>query len=344
MTEVSPDRIGMRRALFDLGDQMRLAVGSAADTSTRLTSRLGDVVVSEVMLTGMGGSGIAGDIVSAVAAPDCGVPITVVKGYECPAFVGPSTVVLALSFSGDTEETLSVARRAHEAGAVVVAVSSGGTLAQLADEWGEPRYQVDETIPMPRAAVGAMAMPPLLALGVSGLLGDVDHQISAAIAQVDARLASLEDGAMTSHGDDSSLPIVCGAGDLGTTAALRWKTQINENAKIPAVVGTLPELCHNELAGWQVSADLAARVQPWFLRHDYEHPQNVKRFEYYAEVLVGAGVARPIEVTAAGSCPLAQLFDLLVQGDALSLDLAARLGRDPGPVDILTDLKSRLAR
>ena len=349
------DKFGMRDALLDLGSQMQQAVASAASTSqevARWQSAHTPGSIAGVVLAGMGGSGIAGDIVQAVGEASCEVPITVVKGYECPAFVGPATVVIALSFSGNTEETLSVANSAHQAGAKVIAVSSGGELARLAAKWGEPCYEVDAAIPMPRAAVGAMAMPPLLALAAAGLLSDADQQITAAIDQVNQRLASLASPA--SPANSASLPattaaqdsllLVCGAGNLGAAAALRWKTQINENAKLPALLSVLPELCHNELAGWEISSDLAQRVQPYFLRHDYEHPQNKRRFEFYAKALADAGVNAPIEVAAAGSGVAAQLLDLIAIGDDFSLRLAASLDRDPGPVDILMNLKTHLAQ
>ncbi len=349
------DQMGMRDALLDLGNQMRLAADNAAAASKQVTQQLSgasagastDAHITNVMLAGMGGSGIAGDVAQAVGEPSCPVPITVVKGYECPVFVGPSTLVVALSFSGNTEETLSVARAAHDSGARLVAVSSGGELARLAGEWGAPCYEVDSSIPMPRAAVGAMAVPPLLALAAAGLLSDAPQQIDEAITQVGSRLMSLAASAVAlpqSPAVQDSLLLVCGAGNLGAAAALRWKTQINENAKLPALLGVLPELCHNELAGWEVAPDIAQRVQPYFLRHGYEHPQNKKRFEFYADVLTDAGVRAPIEVHATGGCEMAQLFDLVVLGDDFSLRLAAALGRDPGPVDILMDLKAHLGK
>ncbi|HCB36853.1 MAG TPA: hypothetical protein DEP66_01190, partial [Acidimicrobiaceae bacterium] len=282
MTETAPDTIGMRRALLGLGDQLERAAASEPERELPAGASFANVV-----LAGMGGSGIAGDIAVAVAGPDCPVPMTVVKGYECPAFVGPGTLAAVLSFSGNTEETLSVAQAAHAAGATVVAVTSGGTLAELAEQWGAPVYRVDASIPMPRAAVGAMAVPPLLALRAAGLAGDVEEQVAGAVAQVRARLAGSAAGA------DGAAFVVCGAGDLGTAAALRWKTQLNENTKVPAAVGALPELCHNELAGWQVSLEHARRVRMFFLRHDFEHEQNKRRFEYYAQVLADAGVPAP---------------------------------------------------
>ncbi len=339
--------MGMRNALLDLGQQMQRSVDGAADVSQQVASLVkgAGAGISAVVLAGMGGSGIAGDIVRAVGETSCNVPITVVKGYECPVFVGPTTLLLALSFSGNTEETLSVTQSAYAAGANVISVSSGGELTQLAAQRSAPCYEVDAAIPMPRAAVGAMAIPPLLALAAAGLLGDADQQIAAAIAQVNTRLANLAGvPEPSSRAAQDSLLLVCGAGNLGAAAALRWKTQINENAKLPALLGELPELCHNELAGWQVSPEIAEKTLPYFLRHDYEHPQNKRRFEFYSDVLTDAGVTRPIAVAAAGTSPLAQMFDLIVMGDDLSLRLAASMGRDPGPVDILMDLKEHLAK
>jgi len=136
---------------------------------------------------------------------------------------------------------------------------------------------------------------------------------------------------------------VHGGGALGAAAALRWKTQVNENAKAPAFWNTQPELCHNEICGWgqdgDVTRQLITLVQ---LRHDAEHPQVIRRFELVAELLAET-VAHIVEVRAEGDGDLAQLFDLILVGDFVSLWMAANEGIDPGPVPALVELKAALA-
>ena len=347
------DSIGMAAAVDSLADQLTAALVSAETVPSPVRSR----PIADVIALGMGGSGIAGDIVAALAAPLMSAPVTVAKGYECPAFVGPSTLAIAVSFSGNTEETLEAASAANDAGASVVAVTSGGRLADLAREWDAPLYEVDPSIPMPRAAVGAISVAPLMALERAGLLSGVAGWVRAAVAQLQVRQNAFAADPEQAFGDDVSglvaevgmgdvLPIFYGGGALGAVAAGRAKAQVNENAKLPAYASAMPELCHNELAGW----DLAGRLMQGSplaviaLRHQFEHPQIRRRYEYTRRVLSGARIAVPYsELHAAGAGPMAQLFDLIYQVDVLSLRMAAAARRDPGPVTLLTGLKDFLA-
>ncbi len=139
-----------------------------------------------------------------------------------------------------------------------------------------------------------------------------------------------------------TIPLVHGAEALGAAAAFRWKAQINENAKTPAFFAVYPELCHNEVAGWGQHGDITRQVITLVnLRHDAEHPQVARRFELVADVLREV-MADILEVRAAGEGDLAQLFDLALIGDFVSLHLAAREEIDPGPIPVLDDIKRRL--
>ena len=140
-----------------------------------------------------------------------------------------------------------------------------------------------------------------------------------------------------------TIPLVHSSQALGAAAALRWKAQINENAKSPAFVNVYPELCHNELAGWGQHGDVTRQLITLVnLRHDAEHPQVARRFDLVAEVLREV-VADIVEVHAAGEGDLAQLLDLALIGDFVSLHLAGNEGIDPGPIPVLEDLKYQLA-
>jgi glucose/mannose-6-phosphate isomerase len=142
---------------------------------------------------------------------------------------------------------------------------------------------------------------------------------------------------------DRTMPIVYGGGSLGAVAALRWKNQVNENAKCPAFWAVHPELCHNEVCGWGQHGDATRQVFTLVhLRHDHEHPQVDRRFDLVREQ-VEEVVASVHEVHAEGEGALAQLFDLFLYGDMVSLHMAALAGVDPGPIPALEDLKRRLA-
>jgi glucose/mannose-6-phosphate isomerase len=302
--------------------------------------------VEQVVVLGMGGSGIAGDLMVAIAGPFLPVPVVVVKSYDLPDFVGPGTLVFAISFSGDTEETVEAAGEATASGADVVAVTSGGELARLAREGGTPLVPVPAAIPQPRAALGALAIPPLIVLEEIGLFPGATRWVELAVDQLLRRRpallgpGNLAEGLARAIG--RTIPLVHGAQALGAAATLRWKTQVNENAKSPAFTAVYPELCHNEIVGWGQNGDVTRQIVTLVnLRHDAEHPQVVRRFELVADLLREV-VADIIEVRAVGEGDLAQLLDLIFVGDFVSLHLAAQEGIDPGPVPVLEEIKDRL--
>ena len=336
------DSLGMFEAAAGLPEQVGEAVGAAHG----LDGLPDKAYVENVVVLGMGGSGIAGDVMVAVAGPFLPVPVSVVKSYDLPDFVGAGSLVFAISFSGDTEETVEAAGEAADAGASLVAVTNGGELAGLAEEWGAPIVHVPSGIPAPRAALGAMAIPPLVVLEDIGLFPGASQWVALAVDQLRRRRDQL-----TRPGSAAeelaqrigrTIPLVHGAQALGAAAALRWKAQVNENAKSPAFFAVYPELCHNEIAGWGQNGDVTRQVITLVnLRHDAEHPQVVRRFEFVSEILREV-VADVVDVRAQGEGDLAQLLDLVLVGDFVSLHLAAQQGVDPGPVPVLDQLKRGL--
>ena len=302
--------------------------------------------VENVVVLGMGGSGIAGDILVAAAGPFMAVPVTVTKSYSLPAFVGEGTLVFAVSFSGNTEETIEAAADAAMSGARVIAVTSGGKLAKLASSWGSPVVSLPATLPQPRTGVGAMAIPPLVMLEQMGLFPGATQWIDLAVEQLKRRRDQLSapknEAAEVARRIGRTIPLVQASGALGSAAAQRWKTQINENVKAPAFWSVQPELCHNEVQGWGQHGDVTRQVMTVvMLRHDQEHPQVQRRFELVADMIreVVAGIE---EVRAEGEGELAQLLDLILFGDYVSLHLADNEGIDPGPVPALDELKQQL--
>lgn len=349
MTDTSPtrrglDTLGIRDATLGGADRLAeaVAVGEA------ITGLPAGEEIANILVLGMGASGSVGDIVETVGDLFLPVPVVVSKGYDAPSFVGADTLVVAVSFSGDTEETLVAAEEAASSGARMLVVATGGQLVDQAEEWGAAVATVPAGFPAPRTAVGAMTVPVLVALERMGLFPGAHGWIDAAVEQLRRRsdqLASDHSPAVAlARRIGRSLPIVYGAGTIGRTAAMRWKTMVNENAKGPAFANQVPELGHNELVGWGQNGDLTRQVfQLVFLRHDEEHPQESRRFtalEGLLEEVVG-GIHT---VEAEGEGALAQLLDLSLVGDMVSLELAAQEGLDPGPTPVLDDLKHTLDR
>ncbi len=296
---------------------------------------------------GMGGSAIGADLVLATL-PELAVPAEVVRGYHLPAWVGAQTLVVAVSYSGDTEETFACATSALERGCAPVCVGSGGRLAALAEREGWPLVKVAPGR-QPRAALGCLAAPLLATLVSAGLCGDPQADVDEAAALLRSGCRELGPEAQEHANPAKQLAlrlrdhqaVVYGAG-LTVPAARRWKGQINENAKAPAFWNELPELDHNELMGWTSLPDLAASSVAVFLEDGQGDSRLVRRAELTAAELSVRGVAVE-QVSARGDSRLARLLSLVQLGDYVSYYLALLYGVDPTPVGAIQDFKARLA-
>ena len=337
------DTVGM----FDLAAALPEQVAAAVDLGAAVEGLPAHDDIENVVVLGMGGSGIAGDVIAAVAGPFMPVPVTVVKGYEAPSSVGDGTLCFAISCSGNTEETVEAAQEAAVAGARMVVLSAGGELAELARSWGAPHIQLPD-VPMPRAAIGSVSIPPLIVLEQVGLFPGARQYVADAVTQLSSRRDKLIMEGSTAHQlaakIDRTMPVAYGGGALGEAAAYRFKCQVNENAKAPAFSAGVPEMCHNEICGWGQHGDVTRQVMTVVrFRHDFEHPQISRRFDYTFDIHDEV-VHDVVDVVAEGDGPLAQLFDLVIQGDFTSLHMAAEAGVDPGPIPVLVALKEALAR
>jgi glucose/mannose-6-phosphate isomerase len=336
------DTVGMWELTAGLPEQVEDALGLVSDV--RNLPKHDEV--ENVVVLGMGGSGIAGDVVREVAGPFMPLPVLVHKGYAIPNFISEGTLVLAVSFSGNTEETIDAATNAMMQGGRLVAFSNGGDLYDLATTWQVPHVTLPD-IPMPRAGIGAGSIPLLVVLERVGLFPGASAWVHAAVDQLKRRRDQLvvddSSAEQLARKVGRTIPLIYGGGGIGATAAMRWKCQVNENAKAPAFFNTYPELCHNEICGWGQHGDVTRQVlQVINLRHEFEHPQVGRRIEYLDAILdeVVGGVH---EVVAEGEGSLAQLLDLALFGDFFSLHLAYQAGVDPGPIPVLEDLKRHLA-
>ncbi len=344
------DSLGFLDAVAGLPEQLRAAHDACAVALTADRLPPADAI-RNIVVMGMGGSGISGDVLASVTNGTLPVPVTVLKQYRTPAFVGPHTLAFAVSYSGGTEETLSMTAGALDAGAQVIAVSSGGELADLVVGRGglhvpcPPGY-------MPRAALGALVAPLFVSLFRMGLLPDAHAWLVGAQDQLARRrdgcavgvLGDLNPARRIARQIGRTIPLVYGGGALGAVAAMRWKADINENAKAPAFWNTHPELDHNEICGFGQHGDVTRQIVTLVeLRHGFEHERLEPRFAGTREQIEEC-VAQVLEVRAEGDGRLAQLLDLMYLGDWVSCYLALENDVDPGPIPAITALKDRLAR
>jgi glucose/mannose-6-phosphate isomerase len=343
-----PDTLGFVDAVGSLPGQFGEALATASAVDLGAIDPAG---ITSIAVAGMGGSGISGDVLATAGSQDLTVPVTVLKQYRIPRFVGPGTLFFAMSYSGGTEETLEATAAALSAGAQVVAVSSGGELASLAGKAGAPVIGCPPGF-MPRAALGHLATPLFVVCDRLGLLPGGVAAVEAARAQAARRRDACRpevEGQANPARDlarriGRTFPLVWGTGALGAVAAYRWKADVNENAKAPAFSGAFPELDHNEICAFGQHGDVTRQVVTLVeLRHDHEHPQLRRRVEA-TRAIVEETVASVLEVRAQGDGRLAQLVDLMYLGDWVSVYMALDAGVDPGPIDAIARLKDELAR
>jgi glucose/mannose-6-phosphate isomerase len=342
------DTLNFGAGLCDMPEQLAAAHEAAGTIEASALPRAGDF--DNVVTLGMGGSGIAGNIVQAVGTATLPVPITVLKHYRTPAFVGPRTLAFALSYSGDTEETLEMARGALAAGAQLVVISNGGALGALAAESGSLHVRCPDGIAMPRLALGALVAPLVVVLFQMGMMPEAHAGLLRAQQQLARRRDQCRPEADVARNParelarqiDRTIPVVYGTGGLGGVAALRWKQSFNENAKAPAYWNEYPELDHNEVCGWGQHGDVTRQLFTLVeLRHGLEHPRLDARAVATRE-LIEEALHQVLTVDAEGEGRLAQLLDLIYLGDWTSYYSALANDVDPGPIDAVTQLKASL--
>jgi glucose/mannose-6-phosphate isomerase len=306
--------------------------------------------VRGVAVCGMGGSAIAADLVAGAYRERLRVPVSVVRDYYLPGWIGEDTLVILSSYSGGTEETLTAASQALERNALCVAVTSGGKLGSFYAAEGVPVVPVAPGL-QPRAALLRMLVPLVVLLHrlelVPSLVSDLEEAratISGAVATLGPDVPEAANPAkQLARALQNAVPLIWGA-ELTGPVAVRWKGQFNENSKIPAFASVLPELDHNEIVGFSgMPAPLSSLAHLIMLRDPRQHRQVQRRFDLTRE-LVEPHVATALSIEAEGQGALARMLDLVMLGDYASLYLALLRAVDPGPVEMIERLKERLAQ
>lgn len=302
---------------------------------------------SEVLFSGMGGSGIAGDYAGAVALPT-GTRVHVHKGYgPIPAWaIRVRPLLIAASYSGNTEETIDLVTSGWESGLPVATITTGGRLAELTTQHKWPGITVPTGL-QPRAAAGYLIGSAVRLL--EGAKSIDDHRLAFIEAAELADKMSAEDSEAWSRAAEIAdalagrIAIVYGGGSISSVAAQRWKTQINENAKSPAWFASFPELDHNEIVGWEANPDMSREQVGIVVLSDDDDHDRVRRRITHTRELTRNFVPWVAEVHSEGRSRLARLVSLTVIGDLVSWMLAGRIGVDPTPVPTIEELKQQLA-
>jgi glucose/mannose-6-phosphate isomerase len=306
----------------------------------------------QIVLAGMGGSAVSGDFLARLCEHQLPLPFVVSRDYRIPRFVGPGTLFIASSYSGNTEETLAAAALALRRRARVICITTGGKLQDFARRRGLPLIALPQTDPPmpPRAAWGYSFIPLVFVLRSLGLYPGAERQMREAMGL----LSRLRDQV---HPDvplgrnrakqlatalAGSIPWVHGTAGIMAAAAYRWRCQFNENSKTLACSAEYPELNHNEVVGWELPRALARSFTVVVLRRPDDSPRVKARVEITRELI---GPKAPMhEIEAEGESPLAQLLWTVYLGDFISLYLAFLHRADPAEIMSINELKGRLAK
>ncbi len=302
-----------------------------------------------VIITGLGGSAIGGDLVKSCFEDCLQIPVIVNRDYTIPAFAGEDTLVVASSYSGNTEETLSAYNNAIKNGCKTVAITTGGKLAQIAAENGTPVITIPGGL-QPRAAIGMSFVPMLYLFNRLGLLDVTDSQFNEMIdilreireemnPEVSEENNFAKQLASKVYG---KIPVVYGSQGWKGIVAYRWKCQFNENSKNICYDNAFPELNHNEIVGTEAPANLLEQTEVINLRDADDSKAISVRVDVTSEIIRsrGAGVN---DIWTRGDYRLAQMFSLIYTGDYVSYYLAILNEIDPSPVKAIKHLKSKLA-
>lgn len=331
------DMLGRVRAYPDMLDSA-LQGDMQVDALPRTPAR--------VLVVGMGGSAIAGDYLQAWLDAEGKVPVVVSRAYELPRWVDKDTLVVAFSYSGKTEETLAAFAEAKKAGAMLAAMSTGNRLEELAKSYRAPFARVTPGL-QPRAALPASFGTASLLFEKLGILPGAEAALKRAARTLREAVidiapdvpASKNEAKRTALALQDSVAGVYAAGLL-TPTARRFANQLNENSKVIAFWGVMPEMNHNELVGWAGDDDLD-RFTAVFLRYQDEHAQAKARFEFTGRLIQQRG-GRVIQHEARGESVPEKLLTSSLVGDAVSVYLAALRGVDPTPVRVITELKAKV--
>jgi glucose/mannose-6-phosphate isomerase len=301
------------------------------------SARLETGEAAGLMVCGMGGSAIGGDLAAAALGDRLTRPLLIVRGYGLPSWATPEWAVLCSSYSGNTEETLACFAAAEALGARRLVASTGGELVDGARESGVPVIGLPGILSAPRTAVAYMLVCAAEAAAAVGVAPGIRTEIDAAAAFLEREAGGLQERAEEIATKlAGTVPVITGA-DLTAPVARRWKTQINENAELAAFFSELPEADHNELCGWS-EGELSAVM----LEDRGQHPRERRRFELTVELIRASG-AEAVQIETEGETPIARLLWAVMLGDLVSLRIAEARGVDPLPVTAIEGLKSALA-
>lgn len=341
------DKSGMLGIIEAFPDQVVRAkeIGTAFELPETLSKKYENIVC-----TGLGGSAIGGDIARSYLAGSINIPFIVNRNYTLPSFVNNKTLVAVSSYSGNTEETLSAYKDARDKKASILVISSGGEISKMAAADGFTVLEIPSGLP-PRCALGYSFFPLIIALSRIGLTKDLARDIDETIKVLSDIKTEMAGSVPESKNSAKKiarelygkLPVVYAGQDHMDAVATRWRGQIEENSKTLASSQVFPELCHNEIMGWENPEHVIKESRVIILKDKDDHPRVSKRMDIIEKIIKDEKVD-VIKVFSRGSSLLARTFSLVYTADFVSFYLAVLNGRDPTSIERIDFLKKELAR
>jgi glucose/mannose-6-phosphate isomerase len=306
--------------------------------------------IQSIVLLGMGGSAIAGNIFAGYAGSQLRVPFLVNRNYSIPAFVDENTLVIASSYSGNTEETLSAVSQALERKAKLLVISSGGKLGEIAAKNSLPWIRLPEGYP-PRQAFGYSFFALLHLMDEMNFVKPDKKELSESIKVAEHILQKQHpDHGETKHiayeiaqGFYKKVPVIYAGAEWMHPVAVRIQNQLHENGKSLAFSNVLPEMNHNEIVGWELNNDLTKQFSILFLRDQHEHPRIKKRIEI-THSIISKYCDTVIELYPEGETKLARIISMIYLGDWISYYLSILYDKDPMAIKNIDYLKKELSK
>lgn len=337
--ERKQNMIDMHKLIYDLPAQIE----QAYEISRKTEIRVKKPHISNIVIAGMGGSGIGGNIIKGLTYRQCKIPITTVKDYTLPGFVSEHTLFFAVSYSGNTEETLECFYSAKRLGCPIIAISSGGKLLEDCRKHNFDFIEIPKGLPS-RVAVGYLFIPLLVSLTKIGIIPKMDSSVKETLTllfrnrnKYDQRLKFF------ARSLKNSIPIIYTNSSMFEPVAMRWQAQFNENAKIICHFNVFPELNHNEIVGICDSNPIGA-YHYLILMDVKAHQRNILRTELTLDIIKKqkCKLYKYHKFYPDGKSDLARIFSLIMQGDLLSFHLARARGIEPGPILPIDELKQSM--
>jgi glucose/mannose-6-phosphate isomerase len=339
------DKSNMLEGLARFPDQIKEAL-----TIAESVERFNFLKIDNVVVAGMGASAISGDIMASLFRDKLDVPLVVNREYDLPKWVNKDTLLLCISYSGNTDETLSAFKIASQKKCKIICLSSGGKLQELAEKRGVPFITIPAGL-QPRAATAYLLFPSIIFLKRLGLLKttiepDIEETITVTreLVTVFNKETPLENNLAKQLAQSifNTIPQIYGWG-IYVPIAKRWRYQFNENSKVIARSDILPECNHNDIVGWTANPEISKQCSCILFRDKDEETIDMTTRLNFMKALFQNTAGHIFEVTPKGKSQLAKMMYLMCLGDFISCYLAVLRGIDPTPIDIITELKKRLA-